>query len=148
MTQTPPLDTGRLIERLRATTEIKEWCCDWPGCDDGYEGNRYCRKCHGEPIKPAETVLVNPVGPEAADLIESLLTALDTDRVRLEEAERVIAPFAKVGQIIGGSFGPALWKDDDAFEGRAKWNDDGGSDCLRYRDFRAAASFIQSGGGG
>lgn len=113
MTPTPPLDTGRLIE-LRELLASQTWAADWP---------------HNivPPSKPAQELACM-----AIRALPSLLTVLDTDRVRLEEAERVIAPFAKAVDLARGIH------DETPI----------GFHPMTVGDLRAAATFIDAGKGG
>lgn len=67
----------------------------------------------------------NPLGREAAAYIERLEAALE--------------PFAKVGDIIAGPFGPALFRgEDDAFQSGCAWTENGERKTLTWGDFRRA----------
>jgi len=60
-------------------------------------------------------------------------------REQVEKAREALEPFAKVGKLIDGPFGPALFADDDgAFQSGCGWTEDGEKKTLTWGDFRRA----------
>lgn len=67
----------------------------------------------------------------------------------LLEAEKALEPFAKVGSLIDGPFGPALFTDNEqAFKSGCAWKEDGETKTLTWGNFRAARSTLSKIRGG
>lgn len=68
---------------------------------------------------------------------------------RIEALETALKPFATVGRIIDGPFGPALFAEDEmAFKSGCAWTENGETKTLTWGDFRSALSALQSDGEG
>ena len=66
----------------------------------------------------------------------SLLASIAEENERLRGA---LKPFAVVGKLIDGPFGPALFVENDrAFSGGCAWTENGEKKTLTWGDFRAA----------
>lgn len=58
-----------------------------------------------------------------------------------EQMEAALKPFATVGKIIDGPFGPALFAEDNmAFSSGCAWSENGESKTLTWGNFRRAAA--------
>lgn len=76
----------------------------------------------------------NPIVTEQRARIAAL-------EAQLAEAVAALEPFARVGRIIDGPFGPALFaKDDQAFKNGCAWRENGEDKFLTWGDFRRAAA--------
>lgn len=76
--------------------------------------------------------------PDTDELATSRIAALEA---QLTEAVAALEPFARVGRIIDGPFGPALFaKDDQAFKNGCTWRENGEDKFLSWGDFRRAAA--------
>jgi len=76
---------------------------------------------------------------EAAAEITRLQAENASLREQVEKAREALEPFAKVGKLIDGPFGPALFADDDgAFQSGCGWTEDGEKKTLTWGDFRRA----------
>lgn len=63
----------------------------------------------------------------------------------LRAARKALEPFANVGRLIDGPFGPALFHDDEAaFKSGCLWKEDGETKTLSWGDFRRARDAINS----
>ena len=75
---------------------------------------------------------------KAADRIEAL-------EAELAKAREALEPFAKVGKLLDGPFGPALFNnDDDAFQSGCAWTEDGEKKTLTWGQFRRASDVFQA----
>lgn len=67
-----------------------------------------------------------------------------TARTLLAEAGECLKPFATVGVIVDGPFGPALFKEDeDAFTSGCAWTENGETKTLKWGQFRKAADLAR-----
>lgn len=88
-------------------------------------------------IKPEQTTEW-----QAADLLESVLADLTAANARVEEAEGAIRPFAKMGKLLDGPFGPALFKDEDTIGVGGAWSENGKPRSITFGDLRKAAQWL------
>lgn len=79
-----------------------------------------------------------PHWSEQTEMQEASITAVEA-AAYIERLEAAIEPFAKVGDIIDGPFGPALFRgEDDAFQSGCAWTENGERKTLTWGDFRRA----------
>ena len=75
---------------------------------------------------------------EAANTIEAQAAEIS----RLRDA---LKPFATVGKIIDGPFGPALFAEDDqAFKSGCAWTENGETKTLTWGQFRRARTALEA----
>ena len=76
---------------------------------------------------------------DARDTIKAL-------RAQIAKIEAAAEPFATVGRMIGGPFGPALFPDDEmAFRRGCTWSEDGEKHILTWGDFRDLCDVLKNG---
>lgn len=105
-------DREELAARLEERVKLK------------YIGDCKCGRCHLVPV----------------DLIAEAAARLRAVEKERDEAREALEPFAHVGRIIDGNFGPALFaNDDDAFKSGCAWTENGERKTLTWGHFRRAA---------
>ena len=76
---------------------------------------------------------------DARDTIKAL-------RAQIAKIEAAAEPFATVGRMIGGPFGPALFPDDEmAFRKGCTWSEDGEKHILTWGYFRDLCDVLKNG---
>ena len=83
------------------------------------------------------------IAAASPDVILSLLSELDCLRSSNEAMRKALEPFAVVGKLIDGPFGPVLFADDaGAFQSGCAWTVNGETRTLTWGDFRQARSAL------
>jgi hypothetical protein len=76
---------------------------------------------------------------EIAEIMLESAARIEALQADLAKAREALEPFATVGKVIDGPFGPALFADDDqAFQSGCAWKEDGETKTLTWGQFRRA----------